>query len=339
MSTANMRRVLVVGACLLAPAIVRAQTETVSVDCAAGDTIGAALAASSAPALVVEVHGLCAENVRLQRGNVTLRGTDPAVDGIRGISPAVGASAVRIEGASDVTIERLSLVEAHSGLGVTRDSTRVRVSACLLARNRTWGAEVGGAATFADTTMTGNGYGGLWVGGSARVDRGTITDNVDSAGLSVAGVHVAGGGATLYDTTVLGSSVGLQLDAETHVSAVRCRVGGTSWALRTYETSRVSLNGGSIEGGFYIDGSRLLLAGVSQTAGRYDSRILNDAYARFERWGTASTTLAGSTSVERFSTAVADHAAFGRLACYSGADVSCDSATTATSASCGLCRR
>ncbi|MBI2835747.1 MAG: hypothetical protein HYX76_15105, partial [Acidobacteria bacterium] len=62
-----------------------AQTSaTVKVKCAQGDSINKAIGQHpNAESLVVEISGMCSENVVVTRDRVTLRGTDPAGDGIQ----------------------------------------------------------------------------------------------------------------------------------------------------------------------------------------------------------------------------------------------------------------
>lgn len=62
-------------------------TKTVTVDCSKGQSINAALDDKSEE-LVVEVEGFCHEKVVIRRSGVTLRGSDPALDGI--VGPAAG---------------------------------------------------------------------------------------------------------------------------------------------------------------------------------------------------------------------------------------------------------
>lgn len=57
--------------------------KTIKVDCAKGESINEALAKSDEE-LVIEISGMCEEIVMVDRGRVTLRGTDPTRDGIRG---------------------------------------------------------------------------------------------------------------------------------------------------------------------------------------------------------------------------------------------------------------
>lgn len=57
--------------------------KTVRVDCDKGESVNEALAKSEQE-LVIEISGMCQEIVVVDRGNVTLRGTDPSHDGIRG---------------------------------------------------------------------------------------------------------------------------------------------------------------------------------------------------------------------------------------------------------------
>ena len=59
---------------------------TETVDCSKGDSITTAIERNpDAESVLVEIRGVCTEAVVIRRDNVTLRGADPAMDGVRGL--------------------------------------------------------------------------------------------------------------------------------------------------------------------------------------------------------------------------------------------------------------
>src|SRR5712691_11791438 len=79
----------------------------VRVDCDRGERIRAALR-RSADELVIEVRGMCDEDVLVERDKVTLHGASPDRDGIR--STLSGAhAALMLRRSHDVVVENLKL--------------------------------------------------------------------------------------------------------------------------------------------------------------------------------------------------------------------------------------
>ena len=60
-------------------------SRTIRVDCTKGQSIQAAID-KNAGSIIVEIRGICSENVLIDGREVTLRGSDPTVDGIRGVA-------------------------------------------------------------------------------------------------------------------------------------------------------------------------------------------------------------------------------------------------------------
>ena len=62
-------------------------TVTVKVDCTKGGSINKALDQNkNARSLILEIGGMCTENVIVTRDRVTLRGINPSIDGIQAAS-------------------------------------------------------------------------------------------------------------------------------------------------------------------------------------------------------------------------------------------------------------
>jgi hypothetical protein len=83
--------------------------KTIRVDCTRGQSINKALTDTS-PQLVIEIRGMCSEQVLVERRSVTLRGSNPDLDGIQSLAPVALwiMAGGRWEGAG-VTVENLTL--------------------------------------------------------------------------------------------------------------------------------------------------------------------------------------------------------------------------------------
>ncbi len=83
---AGCAAVLLVGA--ISPSALSGDNNKIAVvDCAKGQSINAALARSR-DAVVVEIRGMCAEDVVIERHRTVLRGRHPNQDGITGVGSA-----------------------------------------------------------------------------------------------------------------------------------------------------------------------------------------------------------------------------------------------------------
>ena len=104
------------------------KSKTIKVDCSKGQSINKALE-DKADELIIEISGMCEENVLVERHNVTLRGGDPAGDGIRAVDEGDDDVALTIAGTLNVAVENLRLTGGERGLtvnNVIRGSVHVR---------------------------------------------------------------------------------------------------------------------------------------------------------------------------------------------------------------------
>ena len=152
---------------------VRGRTRTVKVDCFKGKSINKALKKHKNDELIIEIDGICVENVLVDRDNVTLRGINPEVapglpaDGIEADSmdenapPNLGV-ALWIRDAANVTVKDLRIFgAARHGLRVTNSRPLIRVENSRLEGNALRGLSVLDARVMVlDTTLTGNVVGG-----------------------------------------------------------------------------------------------------------------------------------------------------------------------------------
>lgn len=136
---------------------VNAQTSaTVKVKCSSGQSINTALKQHpNAKSLIVEIEGMCSENVIVTRDNVTLRGTSPASDGIQAIASTTPTDVgLWVRGAHQVNIENLKLTGGFAGLLATEVSTtNLEIVNCRLEGNRAHGALLEYALIEAEDTV------------------------------------------------------------------------------------------------------------------------------------------------------------------------------------------
>jgi hypothetical protein len=103
--------------------------KAVSVDCTKGKSVQAAIDANVG-AVTIDIHGICVENVRIERrSDITLRGASALTDGIQGV--AGGTAGLEVYHSTRVLVQNLALSNgATIGFGawfshVTLESCRV----------------------------------------------------------------------------------------------------------------------------------------------------------------------------------------------------------------------
>lgn len=156
------------------------QAKQVVVDCAKGESVQAAIDKGSPP-LVVEVRGVCHENVSLRGKEVTLRGIDPATDGIQGVEttpPALAALTVfYVDGAA---IENLS-ISGGPAIGVATWFSHVTMTNVRVVGNGATGVHVSSSSLLAASasTVSQNGGHGINVqrGGTLAGSALTVAEN------------------------------------------------------------------------------------------------------------------------------------------------------------------
>lgn len=318
-----------------------AQAKAVRVDCTKpGGSIAAALK-SAAPEVVIEIRGLCHERVLVQRSGVTLRGADPAFDGLVG---PVGSSTALLE-ISDasltegvfvnedaryaVTLENLSF-RGNDGFGMIAIDSHVQAKNCRFHDNAGTGAHVTGAGLghFLDTAFERNGASGLSANRAALVvcERCTLEDNTN--GLSATNSAVA----TLVDSVIEGTA-GVNVLGGASVTGFRTTVDAVAEAFFV-NRGDVRWFDGSFSGTLIaFHKSFLRFGGVVQTANP-GVNFLRDDTTIFFTGGT----LLGTTILDVFSNGrLAAGAIVGDLVCDASSDLVCDAGVSKTSSSCGLC--
>jgi len=318
--------------------------DVVYVNCNKNQTIAKALS-QNAPQLIIEIRGLCHERVLIRRSGVTLRGADPAVDGIVGpVGPNLGL--VEVGGADifhgccaaedtewAVLLENLSL-KANDGWGLITSNSNVQLKNCWLADNGFNGAHVSGAgaAHFIDTHFERNGATGLSVNRASQVicERCTFDDNGAFA-VSVNNSAIA----FLADSSITGTD-GVNANQEGRVNGTNTLINASDRAFNairgTIEWSGSSF-GGRIQA---ARKSSMWLTDTAQTSSPGDNDIRGQVTLQLR-----GSTLLGTTRLALFSNGQVfpglGPAALGDLACETGSDLFCDSSTSKASSSCGLC--
>ena len=354
---------------------VKAQdTKTVSVDCTSGkgkgkgkggggNSINEELGKNLDKILTIEITGMCAENVHVTRDNVTLRGSDPATDGIRGVStdpnapPSFGA-VVHVEEGDFLTIENLTITEG-AGHGIFfLESQANNVINSRLVDNGARGLRVFfGGVLVTDTTMTGNAFGGFSVGreGFVSCDNCTIEDN-PASGQSTA-VRVGPlSRASISNSTIEGFRAVLCFDS-THIDISDTSLTGTFDSFLALDYCEINMTRGTLDGSVAVrESSTVLLNGVEQTSlgstGPPLNRVSHNSYvstncARLDPSGTGPfdcanlaegipTTLL-DIDFNTSSSAVMSNTTLDSLSCSQLADVSCDDTAIPSSSTCGSC--
>ncbi len=320
-------------------------SSTISVDCAAGDSIQAALE-DPAQELTIEIRGICRENVVVRRDNVVLRGHDPSADGIEAAGELPLPNPVDVLSTFQVTLENLKLIGGTFGLGVDY-SFAVDVVNCRLEGNSFGGLiSVNSNLDLFGTTVSGNGRRGAIVnGGSFRCFDCSITDN-SSAGVGTGILARQAAQVTLVDTVISGDFRGLDVRAGSEAfvleaSSISSTPDGTGRGFAVdARGADVNLIGTVLSGPLRARSSKVDLSDVTQTIPAAFSQgnvVTVGSNLRL----TQDTTLAGTLEAHEFSNTVVRGTASiqGDLSCASGADAWCENpaVNVAGASSCGQC--
>ncbi|HSR53524.1 MAG TPA: right-handed parallel beta-helix repeat-containing protein, partial [Acidobacteriota bacterium] len=175
--------------------------ERATVDCTKGDSIQEAVDKSKGP-VVIEVRGICRENVRIEGKQVTLRGQDPASDGIEGVPADPSSPAIEIFFADGVRIENLS-VSNGPAIGIGLWFTHAEMENLRIESNGLIGLHVSsGSFLFGlGLTISNNASHGLHAQRTSLVfcDACELEDNAGWAGFSGTGALL-----TLRDSVISG---------------------------------------------------------------------------------------------------------------------------------------
>lgn len=330
-------------------------TGTVTVDCTKGDSINLALTKSpTVRNLTIEISGFCTENVVVTRDHVTLRGTNPANDGIQAdLSDEITDVALWVRGAELVTVENLKLTGGFSGLLASNIGlTNLHLINCRLEGNSAYGAQLQGALVQADDTTfstNGNINAGIFSGSRLQCTNCTIANPAGSGPLGTTRVNVFAFTANrvlLFSSTLTNGGItsddSLILVTDSTVSGVPPG-GNTVFAFGSSAVvlTRVTING-SMQ---FNQGANVQLLGVAQTT-TINNQMDDSAYVRI---GDASPAAGGPPSIPstlrgftmrnftRVSLLQTSHIT-GNFNCSQGADAFCTTpANISGTSNCGQC--
>lgn len=173
-------------------------TQSIPVNCAAGQSVQAAIDASAGPVEIV-ISGICIDNVLIRDRDVTLRGaTGPSVDGIR--SPLSSTPALTVRGSGIDTISNLQF-DKSAGAAVMVRGVNATFANCEFASNGGTALNVamGAFVTASALVFDGN------IGRSINVtDAQFFCTACDVSGNNFAVVATRGATASLLDSVVTG---------------------------------------------------------------------------------------------------------------------------------------
>ena len=322
---------------------------TVLVDCSKGHSINSALEQHpQARELVVEIRGRCLENVVVKRDRVTLRGINPADDGIEALLDAdISNVALWVREAQLVNVENLTLTGGFSGLLATNVTlTNLRVINCRLDDNRAYGAQLQNALIEAeDTTFSSNGNNnaGIFAGSRIQCTRCTFADPLGTGPLGNLRNNILAFTANrvlLFQSTLsnggIASDDSLILMSDSSVTAFV--PGGLS--MMAFGSSAIVMTRVQVSGNMtFSQGANAQLLGVTQTTGL--NSIDDNAFVRI---GDASPATGGPPSIpsairgfnlRNFSkaTLLQTSVVTGNLNCAQGADAYCTTPTNVSGTS------
>ncbi len=331
-----------------------AAPKPVLVDCTKGDSLQTALEKNPGDGLVFEVRGLCTENVRVERRRLTLRGLDPATDGIRGVAADPPATAaLQVWYSELVRIENLSITHTGApgfGLGVWYSG--VEAVNCQMVGNPGHGVHVSGSGFLngIELTMSSNGQDGLHATRNALA----ICRRCQLHGNALwAATSAAGAALTLLDSVVTGTR-GIQatsgayadIDCLSEAAPDPCTLNATRTAGAAFTASQAGIFGAGPFAGQLtaFDHGQIYTHGAQQTAtgtGPSGNPLANN----FDQFSTLvvepsrdgqQSALAGNTGVRAFSRALLLDASTvnGTLTCHSAGDAWRDPGVTGTITGC-----
>ncbi len=278
----------------LPPALAAPPAATEKVNCHKGESINKTLAKHpDAASLLLEVSGLCRENVVVTRDRVTLRGTDPATDGIEATASVEQTdAALWVRGAQLVTVENLKLTGGFTGLLATEVSVpHLRVNNCRMEGNVQWGAQLELALLIAeDTTFGPNERFSVGVFAGSRFEcRGcTLTLSPSSAVRDNLFVATASS-ALIFDTALVNGGVNVGNSGASFTdSSIEAFPGAA--AVLAGGSSNVGLTRTQVEGPMrFFANTTAGLLGVTQTHGSSSGPVPNSADdAAFVKIGNAA---------------------------------------------------
>lgn len=236
----------------------------VTVDCAAGQTIAAALATPGTP-LTITVVGTCNENVVINRDDVTLT-AGAAGAGVNG--PSATANAINIL-ADRVTIDGLTVTGGSSGI-VATGATRFLLRNCTAGPTPRVGivAFQGSQGSIENCTVQNNGAGGIAIqSGVATVIGSTISANT-GIGINInnnagARIGIANTGAGIGNTITNNTGAGIHVSFASSAYIGANAISGNGVGINVFQAAVDLGFGNNISGntgnGVQLNGAKALI--------------------------------------------------------------------------------
>jgi len=323
---------------------------TVKVDCAKGDSVNAALASNpKAQALTIEIAGMCHENVVVTRDRVTLRGTDPAHDGIQAVeNTEFTDAALWVRAAALFTVENLTMTGGFAGLLATNANHPImRITNCRFTGNKEFGLQLENSLAVAtDATFEAGSVGipaGVFLSSRLACSRCTFTTPGPQAVMTVINslafinqqssftgtVRAEGSTVNIADSTITTASIGVPaINATNGNSIVLTRVEvfgrmffgqGTTAALNALTQTGIGMQPN--EAAF---GSTVVVASAGQPTGGPPN--IDSYLAHFTLSNFSNLVLNPASTID------------GDLVCRNGSNAHCANPASVTGATnCGLC--
>jgi len=310
-------------------------TATVAVNCNLGERITDALVVP-AVALTIEISGICEEDVHVLRSNVTLRGTDPSMDGIRPALDDVLNQALNLFGVNTILIENLKITGGRMGIGINY-SFGVTLRNCLIEENDFAGVIAGtasGSIVLEDTVIRNNGTRGIWVtNGSNLICRRCTIENHSTA------IKLSNSSKMFFiGSTAQNAFRGVDVSGGSHFATFAPKSaidGNRAIQLNDHASARIQA-GDTLNGEIRISGHSVA---ILRNSTQSNASLFNyvDSGSSLAARGTS---LEGDIFVSEFADVTLHFGSTisGGLYCRLGADAACDDPLGATGYSdCGQC--
>ena len=302
------------------------------------------------------VSGICVENVEIARDRVTLKGGDPATDGIRAAGNGdPRESALIIRDARNVRVESLTIQgAAWTGLRVIDSYDTIEIVDCRIEDNAIRGSSViSSFAYFTDVVFTANGTappgfsrGGLVVafGGRAVCERCSIFAN-PVAGENNAVVTFGGTETSLIDSDIEASNGLVAIDFATIWLSGTSTLDAATFAALGDTYGSVEIRGAPFDGGIalYEHSSARILGSTQGVVGginfvEENSSLVVSSAAVGAPPVAVPAALSDTLFLTGFSNAqVENGSTVTDLVCLEVSDVYCDGTETKSGSTCAAC--
>jgi hypothetical protein len=292
--------------------------------------------------VVIEIEGLCYENVTLRRDRVTLRGVDPMVDGLSGVLvPGVTIDAtLSVRDSGHVRIENLMLT-GEVGRGLFLMNSDVQVFNARIVNNPQHGVTAASSAIYLEDTVIQDNGGtlpaaalnvnmasyaeclrcslvgnteGVWVDNGSSIKLRTT----EVLGNEHVGVYLQNGTGTIQNSTIDGS---LALFAEdSYVDVYAVDLSSPDIVVMSLNNSTVDLMAGSTAAGQLRsqDNGNIGIYGLSTA-----SAVRHDISMHSKLQIGHGSTITGDVDVGPFAMMVVHGTVDGNVGCYMAGDTWC----------------